>query len=345
MTLIYFILILGVIVFIHEFGHFIFAKKAGVYVYEFAIGMGPKIWSKKSKKSETEYSLRLIPIGGFCAMAGEDEEDSNVPKEKNLGNKTKFQRFMVLFAGPMMNFILAFVLLFLYGLIAGAYEVKPVVGSVIDNSPAYKAGIRKGDRILEINDKKIGSWDSALIELQFIEDDKVTFTVERNDTIKDIDIAPKKEKNDDGTVTYFYGISQDITRSHNVLDALEFSCDKLVSLTSSMVTIIKGLFTGRIGISSMSGPVGIFEIVGTQAESGLSNLVYLTAYLSINVGFINLIPFPAFDGGRILLLFIEAIRRKKITPKVEATINNIGFILLMILMLVVTGNDIFRIIR
>ena len=345
MTIIYFIFILGIIVFIHELGHFIFAKKAGVYVYEFAIGMGPKIISKKSKKSETVYSLRLIPLGGFCAMAGEDEEDENIPKEKHLNNKKWFQRFMVLFAGPMMNFILAFVLLFMYALIFGSYETKPIVGMVADDSPAYVAGLQKNDRILKIDDKKVNSWDEAIIELQFIDADKVTFNVERDDKTLDIIIRPEKNTDENDNVTYYYGIAQDATKKYGLVASLDFSVNKLSSLTQTMTTIIKGLFTGKVGLSSMSGPVGIYEVVGTQAKAGISNIIYLTAYLSINVGYMNLIPFPAFDGGRILFLFIEAIRRKKITPKVEATINNIGFILLMILMLVVTGNDIFRIIR
>ena len=339
MTIIYFILILGLIIFIHELGHFIFAKKAGVYVYEFAIGMGPKIISKKSKKSETVYSLRLIPLGGFCAMAGEDEEDKNVPKEMHLNNKKWWQRFMVLFAGPMMNFILAFVLLFVYALIFGSYETKPIIGEVVKDSPAYSAGLQTGDKILKIENKNVGSWDSAIIELQFINKDKVKFNVERNNKKVDVIIRPKKKVDKDDNVTYYYGIAQNTKKKYGIISSATFSVNKLISLTNSMTTVIKGLFTGKIGISSMSGPVGIYEVVGSQAKAGISNLIYLTAYLSINVGYMNLIPFPAFDGGRILFLIIE-----KITPKVEATVNNIGFALLILLMIFITGNDILRII-
>ena len=345
MTIIYFILILGLIIFIHELGHFIFAKKARVYVYEFAIGMGPKIISKKSKKSETIYSLRLIPLGGFCAMAGEDLEDKDVPPEKNLNNKTWIQRFMVLFAGPMMNFILAFVLLFMYALIFGSYETKPIVGKVAKDGPAYVAGLQSGDKILKINNKKVGSWDSAITELQFINKDQVTFNVERNNKSMNIIIRPEKKTDKNDNVTYYYGIAQNNEKKYGLIASAKFSLNKLASLTHSMTTIIKGLFTGKVGLSSMSGPVGIYEVVGQQAKAGISNLIYLTAYLSINVGYMNLIPFPAFDGGRILFLIIEAIRRKKVTPKIEATINNVGFALLIILMLFITGNDIIRIIK
>lgn len=346
MTIIYFLIILGIIIFIHELGHFIFAKKAGVYVYEFALGMGPKIISKKSKKSETTYSLRLIPLGGFCAMAGEDEEDPNVPKDKHLNNKKWFQRFMVLFAGPMMNFVLAFFLLFLFGLIYGSYDTKPIVGIVEKDSPAYISGLKIGDEILAVNNKKVGSWDSTITELQFVKEGKVKFKIERDNKKMDVIIRPEKQTDKDGNVSYHYGIGQDTKKiNHGVMPSIKFAANKIVSLTDSMVKVIKGLFTGKVGISSMSGPVGIYEIVGSQAKAGISNLIYLTAYLSINVGFMNLIPFPAFDGGRILFLIIEAIRRKRITPKVEATVNNVGFMLLIGLMLFITVNDVIRIIK
>ena len=343
MTLIYFIIILGVIIFIHEFGHFIFAKKSGVHVYEFAIGMGPKIFSKKPKNSETEYSLRLVPLGGFCAMAGEDVEDSNLPKDKQLSNKTWFQRFMVIFAGPLFNFILAFVLLLSIGLIYGATPTKPIIGAIVKNSAADKAGLEIGDTILSINNKRVNNWDQVMMQLQMIDGSKeVSFVIEDdNDKEKTINIKPEKIVEDD-VVTYRFGIGTGSKRERGILPSLSYASSKLMSLTQSMGSTLAGLFTGKISVSNVSGPVGIYNVIGEQAKAGFDSILYLTAFLSINVGFINLIPFPAFDGGRILFLIIEKIKGKPVDSKVENMFHYVGFFLLIGLMILVTFNDILR---
>jgi len=343
MTLIYFIIILGVIIFIHEFGHFIFAKKSGVHVYEFAIGMGPKIFSKKPKNSETEYSLRLVPLGGFCAMAGEDVEDSNLPKDKQLSNKTWFQRFMVIFAGPLFNFILAFLLLFFIGLVFGSPATKPVVGAIEKDSPAEKAGLEVGDTIVSINNKKVYNWDQILMKLQLINsEDGVEFKI-RDETGNEeiIEIFPKKIVEDD-VVTYRFGVGSTSVRERGLVSSISYAGSKLVSLTESMGTVLGGLFTGKISVANVSGPVGIYSVVGEQAKAGFDSILYLIAYLSINVGFINLVPFPAFDGGRILFLIIEKFKGSPVSPKVENMFHNIGFFILIGLMLLVTLNDILR---
>jgi len=344
MTIIYFVLILGVIIFIHELGHFLFAKKAGVKVFEFAIGMGPKIFSRKSKKDETEYSIRLVPLGGFCSMAGESNEDEkNVPKDKLLQNKTWFQRFMVIFAGPLFNFILAFVLLLSIGLIYGATPTKPVVGVIERNSAAHKAGLEVGDTILSINDKKVGNWDQVMMQLQMVDGSKeVKFKImdtSLNETT--INIKPEKIIEDD-TITYRFGIGTGTKREKGILPSLSYACSKLVSLTQSMGTTLVGLFTGKIAVSNVSGPVGIYTVIGEQAKAGFDSILYLTSFLSINVGFINLIPFPAFDGGRILFLIIEKIKGSPVDSKVENMFHYVGFFLLIGLMILVTFNDILR---
>ncbi|MBE6153588.1 MAG: RIP metalloprotease RseP [Firmicutes bacterium] len=344
MTIIYFILILGVIIFIHELGHFLFAKKAGVKIFEFAIGMGPKVFSKKSKKSETEYSIRLIPLGGFCSMAGESNEDEqNVPKDKLLQNKTWFQRFMVIFAGPLFNFILAFVLLLSIGLIYGATPTKPIIGAIVKNSAADKAGLEIGDTILSINNKRVNNWDQVMMQLQMIDGSKeVSFVIEDdNDKEKTINIKPEKIVEDD-VVTYRFGIGTGSKRERGILPSLSYASSKLMSLTQSMGSTLAGLFTGKISVSNVSGPVGIYNVIGEQAKAGFDSILYLTAFLSINVGFINLIPFPAFDGGRILFLIIEKIKGKPVDSKVENMFHYVGFFLLIGLMILVTFNDILR---
>lgn len=346
MTIIYFILILGIIVFIHELGHFIFAKRAGIYCYEFSIGMGPKLIGKKFK-SETEYCLRLIPLGGFVSMAGESvDEDKKIPKEQRLQSKTWIQRFLTIFAGPLFNFILAFILLLFVGLIFGAPSTKPVIGKIEKNSAAEKAGLVVGDEVLSIDNKKVHNWDQIIMKLQLIKNDNpVNFEIKKsNGTISNIKVTPKKKIVKD-VATYHFGVGMIQEKAHGFLPSLQYAGSKLYSLTQSMVTVVGGLFTGKISVSNISGPVGIYSIVGDSAKNGISSILYLMAYLSINVGFINLIPFPAFDGGRILFLIIEKIKGSPVSAKVENMFHYVGFFILIGLMILVTFNDILRLFK
>lgn len=342
--LILFILILGSIVFVHEFGHFMMAKLTGVYVYEFAIGMGPKLWSKKGK--ETEYTLRAIPIGGFCMMAGEDLEDDDlkkVPKNKRLQSKKPWQRFLIMFFGAGNNFIFAILLLFAIGLIWGGSSMEPVVTSVLKNSAAANSGIEAGDRILEINGHSISTTDDISLYLAVADPEEASdIKVEKeNDSVKTYSVQPKKKKVD-GQTTYQYGIGMHQEVEHGFLAAIQFTYKKTISIFKQMAVTVGYLFTGGISISQLSGPVGIFSIVGDQSSAGIMNIIYLVAFLSINVGFINLLPLPAFDGGHILFIIIEKIKGSPVNPETENKIHTIGLFLLMFLMVVITFNDILR---
>ena len=342
--LILFILILGSIVFIHEFGHFMMAKLTGVYVYEFAIGMGPKLWSKKGK--ETEYTLRAIPIGGFCMMAGEDLEDDDlkkVPKNKRLQSKKPWQRFLIMFFGAGNNFIFAILLLFAIGLIWGGSSMEPVVTSVLKNSAAANSGIEVGDRILEINGHSISTTDDISLYLAVADPEEASdIKVEKeNDSVKTYSVQPKKKKVD-GQTTYQYGIGMQQEVEHGFLAAIQFTYKKTISIFKQMGVTVGYLFTGGISISQLSGPVRIFSIVGDQSSAGIMNIIYLVAFLSINVGFINLLPIPAFDGGHILFIIIEKIKGSPVNPETENKIHTIGLFLLMLLMVVITFNDILR---
>lgn len=342
--LILFILILGSIVFVHEFGHFMMAKLTGVYVYEFAIGMGPKLWSKKGK--ETEYTLRAIPIGGFCMMAGEDLEDDDlkkVPKNKRLQSKKPWQRFLIMFFGAGNNFIFAILLLFAIGLIWGGSSMEPVVTSVLKNSAAANSGIEAGDRILEINGHSISTTDDISLYLAVADPEEASdIKVEKeNDSVKTYSVQPKKKKVD-GQTTYQYGIGMQQEVEHGFLAAIQFTYKKTISIFKQMAVTVGYLFTGGISISQLSGPVGIFSIVGDQSSAGIMNIIYLIAFLSINVGFINLLPIPAFDGGHILFIIIEKIKGSPVNPETENKIHTIGLFLLMLLMVVITFNDILR---
>lgn len=339
MTIIYFILILSIIVFVHELGHFLFAKKAGIYVYEFSIGMGPQLFKWKRKNDETVYSIRLLPIGGFVQMAGEEVEvDENIPKEKRMQSKTWFQRFMTIIAGIMFNFILAIVLLFIIGLVSGCPTNKTYVKVVESDSKAYEAGLTEGSVITKIDGKKVNNYDRLMLEFQVRIGDSIDFeVVTKEGETKNIVITPEKINE-----SYKYGFSLTTNVEHGFIASLKYAFRKTASLTEQMFFTVCYLFTGKLSLSSLSGPVGIFTVVGETAKTGLINLVYLLALISINVGFINFLPLPAFDGGRILFLIIEKIKGSPVNPKVENIIHSIGFILLMLLMVVITYNDIIR---
>ena len=343
MTLIIFILVLGTIIFVHELGHFIFAKLMGVYLYEFSLGMGPRLFHKKGK--ETDYCLRLIPIGGFCSMAGEevDEEDIKVPKKRRLQAKKPWQRFLIMFFGPGFNFIFAILLLFFVALFCGSYSYEPIISDVNKNYPAQLAGIEKGDEIVSINGKKVKTTDDATIYLTLADKKKsTTIKVKKeNDDIKEYKIKPKKEKKD-GETSYKYGITVKGEKKYGFVNSIKYTVVKTGSLFKQMwITVVK-LFTGGVKVNQLSGPVGIYSIVGEQSKSGVSNILYLMAFLSINVGFLNLIPLPAFDGGHILFIVIEKIKGSPVSPKVENMIHTVGLFLLMLLMVYITFNDILR---
>ena len=345
MTLIYFIIILGVIILIHEFGHFIFAKRAGIYVYEFSIGMGPRIFKWTRKNDETEYSVRLIPIGGFVQMAGEEiDDDESVPRDKKFSVKTFGQKFMTVIAGIMNNFILAIVLFFIVALFNGAPQNKAIVGKISKGYPAYTSGLQENDQIVKLNGKNASSYDLLALELQVNSGKEISLEVLRNGEVKTINLKPKKVKID-GQVTYKYGFAINDEIKKGFLPSLIYAFSKTISLVHQMVLIILYLFTGNLGINSLAGPVGIFNVVGSASSVGIWSLVSLTAFLSINVGFINLLPLPAFDGGRLLFVIIEKIKGKPVDSKFENTIHAIGFFLLMLLMLYITYNDIIRLIK
>lgn len=346
MTLIYFIIVLGVTVFIHELGHFIFAKKSGIYVYEFSIGMGPRIFKFKIKNDETEYSIRLLPIGGFVSMAGEDiEVDKNIPEEKQMYNKPWINKFLTVIAGVLFNFLLAIILLFIVGLNAGVPSNKNYISELGEEYPISKTNIVVGDKILKVNNKKVKNQDMLLLELAINDGKTVNLTVEhKNKKIETVKVKPKKVKIGKQEV-YKYGLALENKIERGFIPSVKYAFVKVFNLIEQMTKIIFYLVTGKLSLNNLSGPVGIYNIVDESAKAGFINIIYLIAYLCVNVGFINLIPLPAFDGGRALFLIIEKITKKKINPKIENTIHYIGFILLMILMIAITYNDIVRIIK
>ena len=343
-TLLYFILILGIIVTVHEFGHFFFSKLFGVYVYEFSIGFGPKIIKWSGKNKETSYSIRLIPLGGFVSLAGEEiEEDKKIPKGRRLQDKPVWQRFLIMFFGAGNNFIFAIIVLFFIGLLFGAGSSKPVLSGIQKGSAAEEAGLEKGDIVLRLNEHKVKTVDDLSLYIS-VENPKkpVTFVVKKKSGIEETYQVQARKQKKGKESAYIYGITMGEEAKKGFVPAVKYGFRKTLSLFKQMYIILAYLFTGKLSINNLSGPVGIYSLVGQQRAAGISSLLYLMAYLSINVGVINLLPFPAFDGGKILFLIIEKIKGSKVNPKVENTIHTIGFVILMLLMLYVTIHDIIR---
>lgn len=344
-TIIILIIILSIIICIHEFGHFITAKKNGVYVDEFSMGMGPSLLKHKPKDSETTYCLRLFPIGGFVSMAEKiDPDNKKIKKDRVLENKSFLARFCVLIAGIFMNCILAIILFFISGLLYGKPVYEPIISSVEEGGAAYIAGLEDGDKILKVNGKSVNTTREFLLEATMKQsDNNYIFTVEKsNKEIVEYVVVPEVTK-ENGQAVMNYGIGiTDAVYKKGFLNAVSYGFTGFYESTILIFRTLGSLFTGKLSVKSLSGPVGIYSIVDQVKSVGLEALIYLTAYLSINVAIINLFPIPVFDGGRIVLLIIEKITKRKANEKIENIITLVGFGLMIILMLFVTYNDIVR---
>lgn len=343
LNILYLILILGLLIFIHELGHFLFAKLFKVHIYEFALGMGPTLISKKGKDGVI-YAIRAFPIGGFVTMAGEvSEDDKKLKKNAFMCNKPWWQKSIILLAGVTFNFILALLLLFFSSLIWGNRENIPVISEVYNGYPAIEAGIEVGDTILEINNHKINDWDKASVVLALKDKDGVyEFKVKKtNGIIKTYNLKPVDEKTKEGTRKVF-GISATTVEKKGFINSIKYMFTKTGKIIESMAFVVGNLITGKLSLSALSGPVGMYSVVDQTVGYGSETVIYLIALLSINLGFINAIPFPAFDGGRVLFIIIGAIKGSPVNSKIENAFHTIGFILLMLLMLYITFQDILR---
>lgn len=333
-TILVAILAFGIIVFIHELGHFLFAKKAGVRIHEFAIGMGPKLYN--FKRGETTYSIRLLPLGGYVAMEGEDS-DSKDPR--SFGNKTILQRASILFAGPFFNIILAVIIFIPVFMYIGTPST--TLREVMDNSIAQKAGIEAGDTITEINGKDIKTWDELSKGIQDSNGKELTITINKDGKEKDVKVTPELKNGN-----YLIGIYPQ--NEKNIAGAFGNAIKTTTNMIVGMVTFVGQLITGNLpsGMDgAVAGPIGVISIVADATKAGLINVLYLAAVISLNLGVLNLLPIPALDGGRLFFLFIEFLRGgKKIDPDKEGMVNVIGFAVLMLFMLFVTYKDIVRLI-
>lgn len=343
------VFVFGLLVIIHELGHFTVAKLANIKVYELSMGIGPKLLG--FRKGETAYNLRLLPIGGFVRMAGMDPEEDTAESEARPGetredetdrgfnDKSVLQRMAVIFAGPLMNFVLAIIIFAIIFMFTGMPSNSAVIGKVQAGKPAAQAGLRAGDKITAINQKPVKNWISIVTEIraQNGKPFKVTFT--RDDAKKEIKVKPQYDKTAKRSVI---GIEQIIERIGPVA-AVKMGAETTYLVSVEIFKVMGSMLTKKASINELGGPVRVTMEIGKAAKQGFMDLLRLAGFLSINLGLFNLFPIPALDGSRLLFLTFEGLRGKPVDPVKENFIHLVGFGLLILLMVVVTYHDISRI--
>ncbi len=348
------ILVFGIIIIVHEFGHFITAKKSGVKVNEFAIGMGPKLFSKQH--GETRYSLRLLPIGGYCSMEGEDRTSGD---ERAFCNKSVSKRIIIVAAGALMNLILGFIFIVIMTSLTDAYPSTKISWFEEDAS-SQQSGLQVGDRVININGMHIFTDTDFMYQLQSDKDGVFDMTVVRNGekkNLKNVKFNIAEEKGANGKKSSSLHIDFKVAPiERGFFSIISQSWRRSVSYARLIWISLGDLITGQYKINDLSGPVGIVtaisDVVSNETtNSGINwtelfeNLLSMASLISINVGIFNLLPLPALDGGRLIFLIVEGIRRKPVSPEKEGVVHFIGLALLMLLMLYVTFNDIFKLIN
>lgn len=333
------IIIFSIIILFHELGHFLLAKKNGIRVNEFCLGLGPTLFG--ITKGETKYSIKLLPFGGACMMEGEDEDSQDA---RSFQKKSVWARISVVAAGPVFNFIMAFVFAFI--LISCIGYDKPVIYDVMEGYPAQKAGMQAGDTIISMNGKKMHFYREASLYSYFHPGKTIDIVYERDNERYETRLIPVLDEEEGRYLIGFYGSG--LREKGNILDSLKYSVYELKYWISTTIDSLRMLISGRVSVNEVSGPVGIVKTIGdtydeSKSEGGYMvflNMLNIAILLSANLGVMNLLPLPALDGGRLVFLIIEAIRRKRIDPDKEGMVHFVGLVLLMLLMVFVMVNDI-----
>lgn len=364
MSVIIFFIVLAVLVLVHECGHFLFAKKFGIRVDEFGLGFPPKIWGKKF--GETEYTINWIPFGGFVRIFGENPDEASMngsDSQRAMIHKPRWQQAIVLFGGILFNFIFAWILIsiaFSSGVPASRDDYAEYSNRITDTriaitqvnspSPAEKAGIKAGDSIEKIVAGTI-VLEKESLTVPVIKDtltragNPITVFLKRGKTEVQVTVVPEKGIIEDH---FAIGIAMEDVGTMRlpvhlaVYEAGKFTLHMISEVARGLYTLVYGIVVGKPDLSAVSGPIGIAGLVGDAAKLGITYLLMFTALISINLGVINLVPFPALDGGRLFVLLIEAVRRKALQPRVINMMNTVGFVILLMIMLLVTFKDLFK---
>jgi regulator of sigma E protease len=418
-TLLAFIVVFGIIVIVHEFGHFYFAKKSGILVREFAIGMGPKLF--QTQKNETTYTIRILPLGGYVLMAGYEEqedirlgsqvlltldenehvdeinlskdtvqmsgipidvleydlenemyikgsvggdmenvvsypvnEDANIvqedgtklqiaPADRQFQNAPLLNRMLTNFGGPLNNFILSIVAFILLAFMQGGVPAdEPLIGDIMEGTPAAETQLEEGDRVRTINGDEVTSWNEMVLEIRESPNETLLLEIEKpNQETYTQEITPNAVETADGTEVGQIGVS--VFMKDSFVDKIKYGFIETWNLAKTIVVSLAMLVTGQLSLDNLGGPVAIYNLTGEVTQTaGLLGIISFIGYLSVNLGLVNLFPIPALDGGKLVLNIIEGIRGKPLSPEREAMINLIGVVLLLLLMLFVTWNDIQR---
>lgn len=343
-----FVFVLGILVFFHELGHFLIARRIGVKVLKFSLGFGPKLVGRKI--GETEYLISAVPLGGYVKLLGEDPTEEMSPEDRgrSFSDQTVGKRIAVVMAGPLFNLILA-ALIFVFLFMVGIPLLTTEIGEVIGDSPAMKAGILAGDKIVAINAKEISLWDEMKEIIETNREQAMTFTVQRGDSRIDLMITPMvvddenplKEKVRVGRI----GVRPKgafIIKRYNPVSAVLLGIERTWNITELTVLGIIKIFQREIPADTIGGPILILQMAGQQASEGFVNIMLFIAILSINLGVINLFPIPILDGGHILFFLIEAVIGKPVSIKKREIAQQVGLFLLVSLMLFAFYNDIMR---
>jgi len=344
-----FLILISILVFFHELGHFLVAKWCKVGVETFSIGFGPKIIQKKF--GETTYCLSIIPLGGYVKMVGDDQDKTIDPEDiaRSFTHKKLYQKMAIVAAGPVFNFILSILIFYVIFQMSGIYYLKPVIGQVTENSPAFKAGIQSGDIVKEINKLKIKSWDDLSLEIDASQGRELEMFLERNN--KKVAILLKPELKTYKTIfnedkkRYMIGVKASNERVHlslNPAQALWYSLEKNWQIAELTVVSVWKMIEGKVSADNLGGPIRIAQMAGKQAEEGVASFAFFIALLSMNLGIINLLPIPVLDGGHLMFFAIEAVTRKEVNEKIRERANQFGIVVLVLLMIFVVYNDIVQ---
>lgn len=326
-----------ILIVIHEFGHFIAAKLLGVRVNEFAVGFGPKLL--KWGKGETKYAINLVPLGGYCAMEGEDESSND---ERAFCNKKPWRRFLIVVMGAVFNLILGFALVAIT-LIPQTRFTTTTIDSFRENAVSVQHGLQPGDKIVAVDGRKIFTTYDLSYAFSNVEDATIDITVKRDGKkieLNDVKFASEQIEGINYLTVDFYVVGKE----KNFKGFITHTFNTAISNCAVVYRSLIDLITGRYGISAMSGPVGVTVAIGNVAKQNLFDIIPIMALITINLGLFNLLPLPALDGGRLVFILFEMIFRKPVPQKYESAVHAVGLILLLILMLVVSFKDIWMLI-
>ena len=354
-TVLAFIIVLSVLIFFHELGHFLFARLFGVGVEKFSLGFGPRLFGKTV--GITDYRISAIPLGGYVKMVGE-EPDAEIPPEDipiSFTHKHVFKRMLIVAAGPAFNFLLAILIFFAIFAISGTtdrnYSVEPLIGEVNKDAPAEKAGLKKGDMVLAIDGTTLKTWEEMAGLITKSKGTPLSVTVRRETSEFTLTITPELQKIKDEmlgeeTERYVIGVTrsyQEVKKDMAVIEAAKESLVWTYKVSELMVVIVAKMIQGDIPTKTIGGPILIAQLAGERAADGADSLMFFIAVLSVNLAVLNFLPIPVLDGGHLLFFFIEAVMRRPLNTKMREVAQQMGIFVLILLMIFVFYNDISRV--